>query len=157
MSHDLCHENHERQIETRVRALLASVDGNPFGKVKPYDIHKLVNSFKLRKVCGLDGIPNECLGQLPRRPLVHLTHLVNHCLRLSHFPKPWKEANITLPKPGKDPKFPQNLRPITLLSTTGKLFEKVSLKIVQRHVDEGGLLNARSLFSLPVTERHFNV
>jgi hypothetical protein len=32
---------------------------------------------------------------------------------------------ITLPKPGKDPKFPQNLKPISLLSTTGKLFEKV--------------------------------
>jgi hypothetical protein len=32
---------------------------------------------------------------------------------------------ITLPKLGKDPKFPQNLSPISLLSTTEKLFEKV--------------------------------
>jgi hypothetical protein len=62
---------------------------------------------------------------------------------LSHFPKPWKEAKIiTVPKPGKDPKFPLNLRPISLLSTTGKLFEKVILKIVQRHIEERGLLNA---------------
>jgi hypothetical protein len=29
---------------------------------------------------------------------------------------------ITLPKSGKVPKFPQILRPINLLSTTGKLF-----------------------------------
>jgi hypothetical protein len=55
----------------------------------------------------------------------------------------WKEAKvITLPKPGKDPKFPQNLHPISLLSTMGKLFEKVILKIVQRHIDERDLLNA---------------
>jgi hypothetical protein len=75
--------------------------------------------------------------------LVHLTHLFNHCLRLSHFPNPWKEAKvITLPKPGKDPKFPQNLRPISLLSTTGKLLEKVILKLLQKHIDERGLLNA---------------
>jgi hypothetical protein len=42
----------------------------------------------------------------------------------------------------KDPKFPQNLRPISLLSTAGKLFEKVVLKIVQRHIEERGLHNA---------------
>jgi hypothetical protein len=49
---------------------------------------------------------------------------------------------ITLPKPGKDRKFPQNLCPISLLPTTGKLFEKVILKIVQRHIEDRGLLNA---------------
>jgi hypothetical protein len=42
----------------------------------------------------------------------------------------------------KNPKFPQNLRPISLLSTTGKLFEKVILKIFQRHIEEKSMLNA---------------
>jgi hypothetical protein len=45
-------------------------------------------------------------------------------------------------KPGKDPKFPQNLRPINLLSSTGKVFEKVILEIVKRHIGEKILLNA---------------
>jgi hypothetical protein len=67
-SHDLCDENHERQVETTVQALLSSVDGTPLGKVRPCDIHKLVNSLKLRKACGLYGIRNECLRHLPRRP-----------------------------------------------------------------------------------------
>jgi hypothetical protein len=62
---------------------------------------------------------------------------------MPHFPNSWKEAKIiTLPKPGKDPKFCQNLCPISLLSTTGKLFEKVILNIVQKHTEERGLLNA---------------
>jgi hypothetical protein len=95
------------------------------------------------KACGLDGIANECLRHISRKPLAYLTHLFNHCLRLSPFPKPWKEAKvITLQKPGKNPKFPPNLRPISLLSITGKLFEKVILKIVQRRIEERGLLNA---------------
>lgn len=41
---------------------------------------------------------------------VHFTYLFNHCLSLSHFPKPWKGPKaIMLKKPSKDPKCPQNL------------------------------------------------
>jgi hypothetical protein len=76
-SHGLCDENHERQVETRVQALLASVDETPLGKAKPCDIHKLKNSLKLRKACGLDVIPTEYFKHLPK-PLAHLTHLFNH-------------------------------------------------------------------------------
>jgi hypothetical protein len=77
-----------------------------------------INSLKLRKACRIDGIPNEYLRHLPRRPLVHLTHLFNH------------------------QKFPQNLCWISLLSTTIKLFKTVILQIVQKHIEERGLLNA---------------
>jgi hypothetical protein len=53
------------------------------------------------------------------------------------FPNPWKEAKvITLPKPGKDLKFSENLRPISLLSKTGKLFEKVVLQLLQKYIQE---------------------
>jgi hypothetical protein len=115
-------ENHTRQVEAKVQALVESIDNSPFRRLRPCDIQKLINTLKLRKAPGIDGIPNEYLRHLPRRTLVHLTHLFNHCLRLSHIPNPWKEAKvITLPKPGKVPKLPQNLCPIILLSTTGKL------------------------------------
>jgi hypothetical protein len=128
--HELCDENHERRVKARVQTLLEDVDNSPPQRIRPCDFQKLINYLKLRKDCGIDGIPNECLRHLPRRPLVHLT-------------SPWKEAKvITLPKPSKDPKFPQNLRPISLLSTTGNLFEKVILKIVQKHTEERCLLNA---------------
>jgi hypothetical protein len=83
------------------------------------------------------------LRHLPRRYLVHVTLLFFHCLRLCHFPASWKEAKIiALPKPGKNPKFPENLRPISLLSTTGNFFEELILKTIQRHIAERNLLNA---------------
>jgi hypothetical protein len=92
----------------------------------------------------LIAFQTNALGIFQKRPLVYLTHLFNLCLRLFHFQKPWKKAKfITLPKAGKDPKFSHSLRPISLLSTTGKLFKKVFLKIIQRHSEERGLLNAR--------------
>jgi hypothetical protein len=46
------------------------------------------------------------------------------------------------PTPGKDPKFPTNLGPVSLLSTTCKILEKVILKIVQRHIEEIAILIA---------------
>jgi hypothetical protein len=93
-SHDLSDKNHEWQVETTVQALLTFADNTPLGKLRPCDAHKLVHSLKSRKACGLDGIPNKCLKHLPRWPLVYLTHLLNHCLPLCHFPKPWKKAKV---------------------------------------------------------------
>jgi hypothetical protein len=53
-SHELCDENHERVgWRLRVQALLSSVDDTLFRRVRPCDIHKLVNTLKLRKTCGL--------------------------------------------------------------------------------------------------------
>jgi hypothetical protein len=59
-------------------------------------------------------------------------------------------------KSGKNPKFPQHLRPISLLSTTGKLFQKVILKIVQDTLKKKAFLMKASLVSAPVTTWHFN-
>jgi hypothetical protein len=53
--------------------------------VRPCDVQKLTNSLNIKNSCGIDGIPNEYLKHLTRRPLFHLTGLFNHFLRLLHF------------------------------------------------------------------------
>jgi hypothetical protein len=84
--HKMCDTDHERREEARVHALLTTVDENPPVKYPPCDVSKEILILKLGKACGIDGISNECLRHLPRRSLVHITHLLNHCLRLCHFP-----------------------------------------------------------------------
>jgi hypothetical protein len=65
----------------------------------------------------------------------------NLCLQLGHFPASWQEAKIiTVPKPSKDPKFPQNVCPISLLSSMDKLFEKLIIRTIQKHTEERNLL-----------------
>jgi hypothetical protein len=106
--HKMCDTDHERRVEARVQALLTTVGETPPPPVKfrQCDVSKEVQSLKVGTACGIDGNPNEYLRHLPRRSLVHVTHLYNHCLKLCHFPAPWKEAKIiVLPKPGKNPKF----------------------------------------------------
>jgi hypothetical protein len=72
----------------------------------------------------------------------NIFNIFNHCIRLGHFPALWKEAEIiTLPIPGKDPKFPPNLRLISFLFITGKLSEKVILRTIQKHTGDRNLIN----------------
>jgi hypothetical protein len=91
----------------KFEALLATVE-DTLVNFRPCDFSIEIESLRLRKAYGFDGIPNEYLRHLSRKPLVHLTHLFNHCMRLGQFPATWKDAKIiTLPKPGKYPKFPK--------------------------------------------------
>jgi uncharacterized protein YlaI len=123
--HYMCDESHERRVENIVQDIIET-ENTATWKKKPCDLKKLIKSLKFKKACGIDGIQNGCLRHLQRRPLVHLTHLFNNCFRLSYFPISWKENKIiTLPKQGKDPEFPQNLRQISLLPTKRKLFDKL--------------------------------
>ena len=62
------------------------------------------------------------LRNLSRKALIHLTLLFNLLLQLGHF-STWKAAKVNpIPKPNTDP---NSLRPISLLSTLGKLFERI--------------------------------
>jgi len=66
------------------------------------------------------------LRNLSRNALIHLTQLFNHLILLGHFPTNWKTAKvIPIPKPNKPYTDPNSYRPISLLSTLGKLFERV--------------------------------
>ncbi|KAJ8889110.1 hypothetical protein PR048_008604 [Dryococelus australis] len=62
-------------------------------------------------------------------------------LETSFFPQVWKLAKITtLPKPGKNPIVPQNRRPISILNTMAKAFQKILIKRIQKIVTQKRLL-----------------
>jgi hypothetical protein len=98
-----------RHAETEVESLQATIDKAVSAKFRPCDISKEIESLKSGKAFSFDFILNKCLRHLPRRPLLHLRYLFNHCLRLCHFPTPLKEAKfITLQQTRQRPKiFPK--------------------------------------------------
>ncbi len=66
-----------------------------------------------------------------------LTDILNGILRLRHFPKALKTARvIVIPKPGNPLEHPESYRPISLLSTISKLFEKLFCKRLQSLLGE---------------------
>jgi hypothetical protein len=70
-----------------------------------------------------------------------LVLLFNAILQTQYFPVVWKHARVfSILKPGEDPALPSSYRPISLLGTIGRLFEKFLLSRILHEVIGRGLL-----------------
>ncbi|MCV5004067.1 hypothetical protein OFM39_30890, partial [Escherichia coli] len=77
-------------------------------------------------------ITNTALKFLPNNVLLSLTQIINSAFRICYFPLAWKKAVIiSIPKPGKDHNLPENYRPIALLSSLSKIYERLILSHLQ--------------------------
>jgi hypothetical protein len=107
----------------------------------PVDVQETTRGFKFGKAPGPDGITNRALRHLPLRAISLLVTLFNAILTIQYFPAEWKHARVfSILKPGKDPALPSSYRPISLLDTIGRLFEKILLARILKEVSERGLL-----------------
>lgn len=58
--------------------------------------------------------------------LMQLYYIILASMKCFYFPKVWRKALIlAFPKLGKSQSFPANYKPISLLSTLSKIYEKV--------------------------------
>ena len=91
---------------------------------------------KPRKARGPEEVMNSELHRLPERGIQFLSELFNICLRLAYFPVKWKTTTvIVIPKPGKNSSRVENLRPISLLSATSKVFERLIQRRIRDHLE----------------------
>jgi len=103
--------------------------------------HETIRGINVSKAPGPNGLPNRALKHLPKRAVSLLARIFNAVLRTHHFPQTRKHARgISILKPGKYKAQPSSYRPITLLDTIGKLFEKILLVRILQVVKERGLL-----------------
>ena len=92
------------------------------------EVYATINTIKSKKAHGPDEIPNKIIKSLPKKAILTLTKIYNSCLRLSYFPKSWKIGKvIAIPKPKKLKSLPSSYRPISLLCSFSKIFEKLIL------------------------------
>lgn len=109
--------------------------GDEIKSTSPREIYGFIRILKNKKSPGQDLINNKILKQIPKKAIVLLTYIFNSCLKLSYFPDAWKHAKvIAIHKPGKDSFDPKSYRPISLLSSIGKLFEKIILNQLNHHI-----------------------
>ena len=103
------------------------------------EIETAINSFAPHKTGGPDGIPMAFFQHL-RHLLTPLLHkFYNSSLQLGQYPNTWKTAEVLfIRKPKRKGDNPNDYRPISLLKTIGKIYEKVLLRRLQFHGRQQG-------------------
>jgi hypothetical protein len=116
----------------------------------PSEVQQAIKELRFGKTPGPNGVPSRVLRHLPKRAITFLTKVFNAVLRRQYFASAWKHARVvsTL-KPGMYPALPYSYKPISLIDTVGKLFEKILFTRDLREVIERGLLRDEQYWFRP--------
>ena len=110
--------------------------GNAGDFINPAEVQRVLRELNPRTAPGEDGITNKMAKHLGRKATMALTYVMTGAIRQGHFPKPWKHSKVFLiKKPGKPACEPDSYRPINLLPTLGKVFERVVKHRISETVD----------------------
>lgn len=98
----------------------------PIKHISPTEVQEEVNKLNCKKTPGYDSISGIVAKSLPKKGILFLTLIFNSILRLNHFPSQWKCAEIIMVnKPNKPENVVTSYRPISLLVTFSKIFERI--------------------------------
>lgn len=94
----------------------------------PSDIGEAIHRRRGKRSAAPDGIPGVVLKRATDYVWWMLAVLLNHCFNVEYFPRTWKSALvIPIPKGGCSLNGVGGYRPISLLSSLGKLMEQFIL------------------------------
>lgn len=98
------------------------------------EIGRALKQMKNKKAPGIDGITAEMLKLFGENRMDIIEKVINGELMKNEFDDDWKIARLVLiPKPGKQIEHVGSYRPLCIISTLGKLYEKL---IVERLIKE---------------------
>jgi len=113
----------------------------PAKPITPQEIKYHIPKLHNNKSLGYDLINNKLLKNLTNKTILLLTHIYNTMLGLSYIPSIWKFSTIILiAKSEKSKHLVTSYRPISLLPTLGKLFEKLLLKRIAPIIKEKNII-----------------
>ncbi|SCO41944.1 uncharacterized protein FFNC_08235 [Fusarium fujikuroi] len=103
-------------------------------------LRTIIKGLKNNKAPGPDKVPNEAIKLGMELLLPYFVLGFRACLNLSLHPANFKDSIIVmLLKAGKEPDKPESYRPISLLSTVGKLYERIladmMLDVLKEHLN----------------------
>lgn len=113
-----------------------------FSYINADNIVKTFKSLNIKKTEDLWGMSTKVLGAIITEIAPCLAHIFNRCVDEGVFPDLMKHSKlIPLHKSG-DEKDPANYRPISVLPTLSKIFEKVIFNQLSSHFNRNYLFNS---------------
>ena len=110
--------------------------------LSPPEIESVLKILKVGKASGPNGLSNYILRELSSEVSSPLCSLFNQSLHSGVIPKCYKEANVSpVPKKG-DLSLVSNYRPISLLNSESKVFEKLIFKYLYNHLQDNNMLSS---------------
>ena len=114
-----------------------------FIKVTKTEVENICSKLKPKKSCGPDGISSKLLKEINKVISKPLTHLINLSLTTGEIPQEIKESIIVPIYKDGDRKEACNHRPISLLNSISKIFEKIVHKQLYEYLDTNAILSKR--------------
>ena len=146
--------NHFTNIGQSLAQEIPSSEIDPLSYVNPVDgvfsfqrinaqkVIKLLKALDVSKATGLDKIPNRLLKIAADVVATSLTGIFNQSLVTGTFPSDWKMAKVSpIFKNGSKSDL-NNYRPISVIPTVAKIFEKIIYDQLYQYLNENDLLSS---------------
>lgn len=134
---------HYASAENTAREWLASpteniADDDPVLRpISHEEVLSVICGRKTNSAPGKDKVSWKSLKAAPRNILISISVLLTGILRLQHWPKSLKTGVfVMIPKPGRNPRNPDNWRPICLLPTISKILEGILSSRIARLIED---------------------
>ena len=128
---------HLRQ-KVAVRAALRE-NGAPL--VSMFELRTALAMIHTGRAAGISRVSNEMLKNLNRINLGRIHKLINLSITSGHVPTAWKLSKLCpILKPGKDPRYIESYRPISLLKCLGNLLERIVTTRLEDVVERNQML-----------------
>ena len=112
-----------------------------FTKITPQEVHNAIKELSLSSGAGLDEMESKYVKLASHILMFPLADLFNLSFATCEIPAMWKYSRITPIHKGGDILDPNNYRPISIICTVAKVFEKIIFNQISHYLKINNILS----------------